>query len=120
MKPEEVTDEIIEAVENSVGMGVGGWDMVDPREIIAASVNAVVNGILAGEVVNSHANELERLQKGLLDIKRELGPTPINNGTSTLGLFVGLLLGSQEAANAEPPQDRSTQEAIADAIHRYP
>lgn len=37
-----ITDEIVEKVESSVGMGHGAWDMVDPREIINASVEAVL------------------------------------------------------------------------------
>jgi hypothetical protein len=32
-----VTDEIVDAVENEVGMGCGAWDMVPPKEIIAAA-----------------------------------------------------------------------------------
>ena len=33
----EVTDDILDAVENEVGMGCGAWDCVPPKEIIAAS-----------------------------------------------------------------------------------
>ena len=35
----DVTDEILDLVENEVGMGCGAWDMVPPKEIIAASWN---------------------------------------------------------------------------------
>lgn len=33
----DVTDDILDAVENEVGMGCGAWDMVPPKEIIAAA-----------------------------------------------------------------------------------
>ena len=33
----EVTEEIIQAVENEVGMGCGAWDCVSPEEIILAA-----------------------------------------------------------------------------------
>ncbi len=36
-----VTDTLVEAVEGAVGMGHGAWDMVDPKELIAASYRAV-------------------------------------------------------------------------------
>lgn len=41
MKPEDVTDEMIEAVEFACGYGTDGWGSADPKEIIAASVNVV-------------------------------------------------------------------------------
>jgi hypothetical protein len=33
----EVTDDILDAVENEVGMGCGTWDCVPPKKIIAAA-----------------------------------------------------------------------------------
>lgn len=36
---EDVTDEMVDEVENAVSMGTGAWDMVDPKEIIAAAWN---------------------------------------------------------------------------------
>ncbi len=36
---DDITDVDIEAVEFAVGMGCGAWDMVDPKEIIAAVLN---------------------------------------------------------------------------------
>ena len=41
MQSENVTDDVIERVEEIVGMGTGAWYMVDPKEIIAASVTAL-------------------------------------------------------------------------------
>ena len=41
VKPEDITPEMVEAVENAVGMGSGAWDCVDPRKIIAASRAAI-------------------------------------------------------------------------------
>lgn len=32
----EISDEWVEAVEDAVGHGSGGWDMVDPKDIIRA------------------------------------------------------------------------------------
>ena len=40
MKKEDVADEIVDAVCEEVGMCNGAWDMVDPKEIIAAAHNA--------------------------------------------------------------------------------
>ena len=34
-----VSDEDVDAIESSVGMGCGAWDQVDPKEIIAAAWN---------------------------------------------------------------------------------
>lgn len=33
-----VTDEMVDAVENMVGMGHGAWDMVNPKAIISAAI----------------------------------------------------------------------------------
>ena len=33
----DVTDEILDLVEDEVGMGCGAWDCVPPKEIIAAA-----------------------------------------------------------------------------------
>lgn len=35
----DITDEMQEAVCHQVGMAPGGWDFVDPKEIIVASIN---------------------------------------------------------------------------------
>jgi hypothetical protein len=35
---EEVNDEFVEAVESILGMGSVAWDMIDPKEIIAAVI----------------------------------------------------------------------------------
>jgi protein-tyrosine-phosphatase len=43
MKPEDVTEEDVDAVEMILGMGCGAWAMVSPRAIIAASVVAIAN-----------------------------------------------------------------------------
>ncbi len=39
MKPENVTPEMVEWVENAVGHRHAGWDCVGPREIIAAAMS---------------------------------------------------------------------------------
>lgn len=39
IQAEQVTQELVDAVEGDVGYSQGGWDMVDPREIIAAAFN---------------------------------------------------------------------------------
>lgn len=39
VEPEDITPEMVEAVEAAVGMGSGAWDCVDPKEIIAAALN---------------------------------------------------------------------------------
>lgn len=39
MKTDEVTEEMVELIEDIVGMGSNAWDCVDPREIIAAVIN---------------------------------------------------------------------------------
>lgn len=38
MKPDDITDDQLDRVENAVGMGHNAWDCVDPKEIIAAAV----------------------------------------------------------------------------------
>ena len=40
LRAADISDELVEAVEDAVGYGNAAWDCVDPREIIAASVNA--------------------------------------------------------------------------------
>jgi len=37
--PSEITDDQVREVEDAVGMACGAWDMVDPKEIIAASMS---------------------------------------------------------------------------------
>lgn len=32
----EIADELVDAVEEEVGMGHGAWDTIDPRRVIAA------------------------------------------------------------------------------------
>jgi hypothetical protein len=45
--------------------------------------------------------EIERLRAGLRGIRREFGHMSINNGTSTLGLFIDMLVNNDvEAAKA--------------------
>jgi hypothetical protein len=41
VKPEDVTDDQLDRIENAVGMGHKAWDCVDPKEIIAAAVSVV-------------------------------------------------------------------------------
>ena len=42
--------------------------------------------------------EIERLRSGLRGIRREFGHMSINNGTSTLGLFIDMLVKNDVAA----------------------
>lgn len=35
---DEVIDQLVDAVEDEVGMGAGAWDTIDPRKIAAAFV----------------------------------------------------------------------------------
>jgi len=41
MKISEITDNFVDAVEEKVGMSYGAWDMVDPKEIIAAVLSII-------------------------------------------------------------------------------
>jgi hypothetical protein len=41
MTKDEVTYEMVALVEAETGMGKNAWDMVDPKELIAACANAV-------------------------------------------------------------------------------
>jgi len=41
---EGVSDEFVERVEQAVGMGHTAWDMVDPKEIIAAALSERTKG----------------------------------------------------------------------------
>lgn len=34
----EISDELLDAVENEVGMGAGAWDTINPKAIIAAVI----------------------------------------------------------------------------------
>lgn len=36
---DDIYDSFVEAVEDELSMGCGAWDMVDPKEIIAAVLN---------------------------------------------------------------------------------
>jgi hypothetical protein len=36
----DITDDMVDFVEGEVGSGCRAWDMIDPREIIAAAINA--------------------------------------------------------------------------------
>lgn len=45
MKPEDVTDEHAEQVEEAVGVGSGAWDMLDPKEILAAAADSLADRI---------------------------------------------------------------------------
>jgi hypothetical protein len=66
IKPEMVSDELIEAAEAGCGMGCGAWDCVDEKEVAAAILNAaieaglvsppvwVVSGFTTGEIVSLH------------------------------------------------------------------
>ena len=36
---DQIDDEFVEEVESECTLGSGAWDMVDPREIIAAAIN---------------------------------------------------------------------------------
>lgn len=38
---EDVTDEVVDAVEDAIGMGRGAWDMVDHKELIAATCKTI-------------------------------------------------------------------------------
>lgn len=38
---DDITDEHVETVEGVVGSGCYAWDMVDPKELIAASANVM-------------------------------------------------------------------------------
>ena len=38
-KAKVITDEDVEKVEDIVGMACGAWDMVDPKELIAACLS---------------------------------------------------------------------------------
>lgn len=38
---DDITDEHVETVEDAVSMGCNAWDMVDPKELIAASANVM-------------------------------------------------------------------------------
>lgn len=40
----DVTDEMVERVEQTVGMGHTAWDMVDPKELIRAAAAALRTG----------------------------------------------------------------------------
>lgn len=41
-----IADEDVYKIEEKVGMGSGAWDMVDPKEIIKASVEYYINKVL--------------------------------------------------------------------------
>jgi hypothetical protein len=41
MKASFITDNVLDAVEEACGMGADAWDCIDPKEIIAASINAM-------------------------------------------------------------------------------
>lgn len=40
----DVTDEIVDRVEQAVGMGCTAWDIVDPKELIRAAAAALRTG----------------------------------------------------------------------------
>ncbi len=39
-----ISDEFVEKVEDLIGMSHGGWDMVDPKEIIEAVLEVAGDG----------------------------------------------------------------------------
>ncbi len=41
MIPEDITDDIVDAVGEIVSLHPNAWDMVDPKELIAAAVNSL-------------------------------------------------------------------------------
>ena len=53
-----ITDDMLDRIEYELGMGSGAWDMVEPKEIIAASVRIagaeLIHAVkVAREVFNS-------------------------------------------------------------------
>jgi len=42
MTKEAVSDKFVEEVERKVGMGSNGWDLVNPKELIAEIINVYI------------------------------------------------------------------------------
>ena len=61
MKPEDVTDDQLDRIENEVSMGAGAWDCINPKEIIAAAVSIVnadnLKSLLESDGANDSASE---------------------------------------------------------------
>jgi hypothetical protein len=62
---DDVTDDILDAVENEVGMGCGAWDCVPPKEIIAAAWKFIPNSM--AQIDNTPPPWMRRLWAHLND-----------------------------------------------------
>lgn len=73
-QPSDVTDLIIAAIENDLGMGSGAWDTVSPREIIAATCNHRPVGATSEELAAVKA-ERDRMREALSNVMQYLHDT---------------------------------------------
>ncbi len=48
IKAVDISDDLVEIIENEVGMGSNAWDMVNPKIIIAAILNRAFDNIGIG------------------------------------------------------------------------
>jgi len=57
-KPSDIPDSFVDAVEDQLSMGHAAWDMVDPREIIAAVLNCESGNYAAEKVTGAAARRM--------------------------------------------------------------
>lgn len=63
VKAEHIRIEDLAAIEEAVGVGRAGWDMVDPRELVAAAVNALAMRALGGARIEEYSDAIGQLEK---------------------------------------------------------
>lgn len=73
IKPEDITDGVVEAVEDEAGMGHQAWDIYSPKEIIAAAMNQhpLVRAAIAEEERRAAAHGLPLVR---VDATGEVAP----------------------------------------------
>lgn len=74
--------------------------ILHPKDVYFRSMAQTIENFVAiseheETVIDDLVCKVDRYEKALGDIKRECGQREINNGTSTLGLFVDQILGRQ-------------------------
>jgi len=45
VQPETISDDLLQKVEDKLGMGSGAWDTLDPKEIIAVAAECYINHV---------------------------------------------------------------------------
>lgn len=57
VKPETISDDLVEKVEDMLGMGSNAWDTINPKEIIAAAAQCYINHVDSNKAEHKDDNQ---------------------------------------------------------------